>query len=167
MGDVNQDPEVVEQVVAPEQEASDAEGLVLVSEVLPDRIPILPVSPRPLFPNMMMPMAFTGRGFSEVVKHAQEQFSGILGLVLIKQLNDEDFFASELHEVGTVVRIFKVNQTDEETVQVLVRGLQRFTRVRTAHRKPLILEVALMSQVSAVPFFHMRPRATKSLSKFW
>ena len=152
----NQDPDVLGRPEAPELEATEAKGLVMVSEVLPDRIPILPVSPRPLFPNMMVPMAFPGGGFVELVKHAQEKFSGILGLVLVKQIDDEDFFASELVEVGTVVRIFRVHQTDEET-QVLVRGLRRFTRVRTAHLKPLVWEVKYDYEGSTKPSPQLKP----------
>jgi len=154
----DQDPDVIEAPVGPAQGEPGAEDLVLVSEVLPDRIPILPISPRPIFPNMMLPLTFTGRRFAAAVKFATEQYNGILGMVLVRQANDEDFFASDLHEVGTAVRIHKVNMPDEETVQVLVQGLRRFTQVRPAQQDPLLVwEVKYHYESGGEPSPELKP----------
>ena len=158
MADENQTPDVIEPPAGPEQGEPGASDLVLVSEVLPDRIPILPISPRPIFPNMVMPLMFSGRRFIEAVKFATEQYNGILGLALVRQANDESYFASDLHEVGTVVRIHRVNLADEETVQVLIQGLQRFTQVRPTQQEPLrVWEVKYHYEEGGEPSPELKP----------
>ena len=158
MADENQNPDVIEPPADPVQGETEAKNLVLVSEVLPDRIPILPIGPRPLFPNMMMPLTFSGRRFTEAVKCATEQYNGILGMALVREANEEDYFASDLHEVGTAVRIHRVNQPDEETVQVLVQGLRRFTQVRPAQQQPLLVwEVKYRYEGSEEPSPELKP----------
>ena len=137
MNDSEHDPGAPH-IISPQQ-APDTEGLILVSEVLPDRIPILPISPRPVFPNMVLPLTFSGNPFVTAVKLAMEKYDGVLGLALVRTVNEAQYFASDLHEIGTVVRIHRVNQVDEETIQVMVQALRRFTQVRALQQDPVHL----------------------------
>lgn len=105
--------------------------LVVVSEILPDKLHILPVEPRPVFPHVMLPLSFSGPKAVELIKKAWESEDRLLGAVLIKDRHSEDYFASELYEVGTVLKLYRMQQPDENVIQVLARGLQRFSRVRS------------------------------------
>ncbi|MCP4717591.1 MAG: endopeptidase La [Deltaproteobacteria bacterium] len=135
-----------------------AHDLVLVSEILPDQIPILPVAPRPVFPNMMMPLTFSGKRFIDAVAYASEKYNGILGLSLIKELNAENYMASKLYDVGTVMRIYRINQVDDDTIQVAMQGLQRFTRVRTMHEDPMIMwDVKYHTEEKPDDVQHLKP----------
>jgi ATP-dependent Lon protease len=116
-----------------------AQELVLVSEVLPERIPVMPIYPRPVFPHFMLPLTFSGEKFLGIIREAIEKHNGLLGLVLISELNEQNHLASGLHAVGTVVRIYRFSQVAEDSVQIVVQGLQRFEKVRVAVREPVQL----------------------------
>jgi ATP-dependent Lon protease len=123
-----------EEPVQPNQ-ASDSGGannLVLVSDVLPDRLTILPVRDRPIFPGLTVPILFSGKEQLEALRQASERQPVILGVVLVQELNEEDLFASELYRVGTVIKVFRVTPLGNETVQVVAQALTRFECVRKA-----------------------------------
>ena len=68
----DQNPDVMETPVGSVQAEPGAEDLVLVSEVLSDRIPVRPMAPRPLFPYLMLPLTFTGPRFAADVRSAAD-----------------------------------------------------------------------------------------------
>ncbi|RPJ04958.1 MAG: hypothetical protein EHM37_22470 [Deltaproteobacteria bacterium] len=131
----DKDPASVQTDESTGQPEKSAQELVLVSEVLPDRIPVMPVYPRPVFPHFMLPLTFSGEKFLEIIREAIEKHNGLLGLVMISELNEQNYLASGLHTVGTVARIYRCSQVSEESVQIVVQGLQRFERVRVAVRE--------------------------------
>ncbi|MGA1868678.1 MAG: endopeptidase La [bacterium] len=121
-----------------EQESTQdkSQNIVLVSEVLPDKVSILPVSPRPVFPSLVMPMSFSGERFIGTVNHAMEKENNLLGLSLIKEIDEKDYFSSKLYEVGTLVRIYRAVSIDDMTIEVLIQGLQRFRYKRSVQKEP-------------------------------
>jgi ATP-dependent Lon protease len=115
-----------------------AKDLVVVSEVLPESLNILPFEPRPIFPNVMLPFTFSGDRYLELLKDSWENGNRFFGLVLMKKENPDNYYASELYEVGTIVKIFKVNVPSDGVVQILGQGLQRFSRLSTLQTNPFL-----------------------------
>lgn len=111
-------------------EMPSAQNLVLVSEIFPDHLIILPVSNRPIFPGVIMPLVFKGEQYMESINWALEHNNGLIGASLIKTENKRDFFASELHEVGTILKIYKMHH-EGDSVQIFIQALQRFKYIRT------------------------------------
>ena len=112
--------------------------IVLVTDVLPDRLKILPIIQRPVFPGILIPLTFSGKYFAKTLKSVFEKESRLIGIVLIKERNKKDLIESYLYDVGTVVKIFKFNQIDENTTQIVVQGLQRFKKVRESWEDDII-----------------------------
>jgi ATP-dependent Lon protease len=112
--------------------------LAVVSDILPERLTILPVDSRPFFPGITVPMTFTGSSFIEAIKRIGNSSQPYVGLALVKEVNKEEYLASELYEVGTVVKIHKIVPIDENSIQILVQGLQRFEKVRHIRKEPMI-----------------------------
>jgi ATP-dependent Lon protease len=102
------------------------EGLVVAAEVLPAALPILPLRPRPAFPGILIPMAITGDLQVAAVKRAMATPSQALGLVLVRNPEEEDA-PENLHRVGVVAKILKVIHEEEESVHLLINSLERFT----------------------------------------
>lgn len=100
-------------------------GLVLVSEALPETLPLLPVRPRPLFPGFPFPAAVGGQQL-KVVKQVIESSHQALGLVLVRDLKEGDSPAN-LHRVGVAGKIVKAFQIEAESANILVHCLERFT----------------------------------------
>ena len=121
-----------------ELDTDDAPGIVVASEVLPDRLVILPLIQRPVFPGMMVPLVFSGQVLVDAVKAAYDTEHRVMGVVLAKELNDDDPFESELYNTGTVLKIHRIAQVSDDSVQVLVQGIRRFSKVRDISHKPFI-----------------------------
>jgi ATP-dependent Lon protease len=114
-------------------------NIIIVSELFPDKLTILPVQPRPVFPNIMIPLTFSGDRILQTIREVTEKQNGLLGISLIKKENAENFLNSELYDVGTIVKVLKVNPVSENTVNVLAQGLQRFKRVRVLQTDPSVV----------------------------
>jgi ATP-dependent Lon protease len=113
--------------------------VAVVSDILPDNLTVIPMETRPFFPGISVPMTFSGKPAVETIKKTAESDYPFLGFALIKELDEKNFANSNLFETGTVIKIHKVISLDENGIQVLVQGLQRFTKVRQVRSKPDIV----------------------------
>jgi ATP-dependent Lon protease len=106
-------------------ESMEPPGLGRASEVLPERIPILPIRPRPFFPGLPVPMEIQGKQVA-LVENAMQTAAETIGLVLARNPKEEDS-AANLHRVGVAAKILKAVQMDSDTVHMLVNCMERFT----------------------------------------
>ena len=127
-----------EQAYQNEQGQPVSSDIAVVSDMLPDILTVIPVDTRPFFPGITVPMTFTGPKFIEAIKNVANSNQPFLGLVLVKEPDDQDFMNSEMYEVGTVVKIHKVAPVQDDSLQVLVQGLQRFSHTKTVRRDPVL-----------------------------
>jgi ATP-dependent Lon protease len=112
--------------------------LILPSEILPDVIPIIPISHRPLFPGMMIPIVLTGERMMKVTEEIFESENKIGGVVLIKNQHDGTLVSQDLYTVGVSIKILKVAPMDDKTVQVMINALKRFTLNRVLQDEPIM-----------------------------
>ncbi len=120
------------------KESPNSSGLVIVSEILPDRLTIIPILQRPIFPGLLMPLTFSGPQYMKTLQQVYNSDKKVLGVVMVKKRNRENFWDSLLYKIGTAVKIYKFAIVDENTVQVIVQGLHRFTRTRVAWKEPIL-----------------------------
>ena len=102
------------------------DGLVLARDLLPSRLPVIPLRPRPAFPGVIIPLTVNGEARVRTIKHAMETESQAIGLVMVKEL-DEDDSTTNLQKVGVAAKILKLIHTDKESAHVLVNSLERFS----------------------------------------
>jgi len=112
--------------------------IAMVSDMLPDNLTVLPTENRPFFPGITVPMTFSGQKFLEAIKHVANSNQPFMGLALVKNMDEQDYMNSELYETGTVVKILKVVPMEDQSMQVLVQGLQRFSHIETVRTEPVI-----------------------------
>jgi ATP-dependent Lon protease len=117
--------EALDDEPAPVEEQGDVSGLVLATEALPERLPILVVHPRPFFPGIPAPIEIRGDDV-QTVKYALEKSNEALGLVLVRDPDGEGN-AANIHRVGTAAKIMRAVQTPEGSAHILVNCLKRFT----------------------------------------
>ena len=101
-------------------------GLVLATKLLPSRIPILALRPRPFFPGLPVPLEVTGEVPLAALKRAVESSDQTLGLVLLKDPEAEEK-PENLFRVGVAAKIVKAIEVEPEVTHVLVNCLERFT----------------------------------------
>lgn len=104
----------------------DNAGLVLATQVLPSRIPILALRLRPFFPGLPIPLEVTGKGPLTAINRAVKSSDQTLGLVLLKNQEAEEK-PENLFRVGVAAKIVKTVQVEPEITHVLVNCLERFT----------------------------------------
>ncbi|GFO59118.1 Lon protease [Geomonas silvestris] len=107
-------------------ESDESGGLVLASEVLPPSLPIIPIKPRPAFPNLLFPMAVSDPHQKAAVQRALDNPAHALGLVLVRDPARPDGLEN-MHRVGVVGKVVKVIHQDEENIHFLVNTLERFS----------------------------------------
>lgn len=116
----------------------ESKDIVLVSEIVPEKLNILPLLTRPIFPNVTLSLTFTGPKSIAVIKDAMENNDGYLGLVLTKNHNDDNFLDSELYDFGTMVKIFKTMELTPDSISIVIQGKHRFQFVKKLEKKPFL-----------------------------
>ncbi len=110
--------------------------LQVVDNVLPKNLTILPLGQRPIFPGLAIPLSFTGQEQIEALKKAMQDDDGYIGLAFTQEYNEDDYTESEFYDVGTVFQAMRINPLAQGAVQVLGRGVARFTKKKVVLVKP-------------------------------
>lgn len=143
-----QEETIIKETGAPESQ------LQLVENILPRHLTILPLSQRPIFPGLPLPMTFSGKERINALKKAMEDDDGYVGLVLAKDLDEEDYTNSDFYEIGTAFQILRIAPISPGVVQVMGRGINRFKKEKT-----LLIKPALRWQVKHEPEVKIKPDA--------
>ncbi len=102
------------------------DGLVLARDILPSRLPLIPLRPRPAFPGVIIPLTVNGEARVRTIKQAMETESQSIGLVMVQDLEDDDS-TTNLQKVGVAAKILKLIHTEKDSAHVLVNSLERFS----------------------------------------
>ena len=114
-------------------------------EKVPAELPILPLRNAVAFPFSVVPLAV---GTARSVKQVEEAMQGdrLIGLVLSRDPQVDEPQPSQVHEVGTMARIMRVARAPDDTLQVVVQGLQRFRVTQW-----IVAEDRMSARVEAAP----------------
>ena len=93
--------------------------------MLPRDISILPLRNTVAYPYSVLPLIVGARRSVKLIEAAAEG-DGIIGLVASKDGAIEEPNPGQTYEVGTLAKIERVVQESGDTLQVVVRGLERF-----------------------------------------
>ncbi len=130
MMDIDQQGDVVQ----PEQPGSQ---ILLPSEAYPSAIHVLPY-PRPFFPGQAIPLILDAKSWLPTLEAVQKRDHDVLGLIATRSSLDGVPRPADLYEIGTVCRIHRVHSEDDQ-LQILLEGLQRFRVRRWISEKPPLM----------------------------
>ncbi|MBN1497865.1 MAG: endopeptidase La [Spirochaetes bacterium] len=120
-------------------EQNESGQLIVAKDILPESLFVIPISHRPIFPGMMIPIVLTGDFMIDTANKILETEHKIGGVVLARELRESGAPRSEdLYEVGVTIKVLRVTPIDEKTIQMMINALGRFTRVRVLNDGPLI-----------------------------
>jgi len=121
--DTIHDPEVLDAT----SETSDSKEAQLVrsDEALPAQLTLLPLSNRPLFPGLVVPLVYEGEEMGKLVRDLAASHEQHVGLVLVRD-EDESYAPENLYEVGVVARIAKAVEIEGHGLHLVVECLRRF-----------------------------------------
>ena len=103
--------------------------IVPADQTLSNKLRIIPLSGRPIFPGIFTPLMINSAEDTKVIESAYAE-DGLIGIVMLK--NDaENPSVSDLHRVGTAARIIKKINLPDGGVNVFISTIKRF-RIRKA-----------------------------------
>ncbi len=145
---VSEGEEVISEASVSQEKTEEKEGaesskespMVPAEQALSNKLYLIPVSGRPIFPGIFTPLMITA---NEDARVAEEAYSGdgLIGIVMLK--NDGDApTAQDLHNVGTVARIIKKINLPDGGVNIFISTIKRF-RIRKvlSQREPMVAVV--------------------------
>ena len=120
--------------IEPVNEAEAGSQLVLPDQILPDVIHLVPVSSRPFFPAQIQPVVVDTKPWKSTLEALSRNGKPLLGLIYIDPAADPESIAS-YPEIGCVSRLHNA-MGDEQKIQFIAQGLQRFRIVQWLSEKP-------------------------------
>jgi ATP-dependent Lon protease len=112
--------------------------LIPVDQILPNKLSLVPLETRPIFPGIFTPLMITDQADVAVVEDALSG-SKLIGLVLVRQeatLENGLETSEVLHEVGTVAKILKKINLPDGGVNIFVTTLKRFQIKKILSQEP-------------------------------
>ncbi len=116
-------------------------------DAIPAELPILPLRNTVAFPFIIMPLSIGVPRSVQLIK-AAVQGDSLIGLVVSKEPEVDAPEPDQLHEVGVIARIHRVvkGSGDNESLQVIVQGIERFKIDSWSQREPY-----LVAKISVAP----------------
>lgn len=109
------------------------EELIAADQNLPNKLLLIPLTGRPIFPGIFTPLMITSPEDLKVIENASSH-EGVIGIVL--QKNDvEHPTANDLYPVGTAARIVKKINLPDGGLNVFISTLKRFRIRKRIHVK--------------------------------
>ena len=105
---------------------------------IPSELPILPLSDVVVFPHMIVPLVASS---AQAIRLIDDVVAGdrFIGVVLQKDLEQENPRFEHLHEYGCVARVSRMLKFPDESTRVLIQGVKRMKIVRMIGEKPYFI----------------------------
>ncbi len=123
--------------ISPDEAAEITGELVPASEASPENLVVLPLTTRPIYPSMVVPISLPLPRYVEAVKYAVEQAQGHICLLLLKG-EDPPVESPELehfYTIGVLGKVVKMGTGPDGQVQVLVSSVRRLEVLAMRHTK--------------------------------
>jgi ATP-dependent Lon protease len=105
---------------------------------MPASLPVLPLGDLVVFPHMVASLVITSASSIHLVDDVVAG-SRLLGLVLQRDPHVENPHADDLHEYGCAGRVLRMLKFPDDSVRVLVQGVQRIRVVKVEKEEPYII----------------------------
>jgi ATP-dependent Lon protease len=125
-----------EVVVGSGDELSEAESDGRALE-LPQSLPVLPIRGAVMFPGTIVPLGVT-RASSQQLLDDWLGHSKLIALFTQRDADIEQPGPDDLYGMGTACRVLKLIRQEDESVQLIVHGLQRVRWKKTVQQEPYL-----------------------------
>jgi ATP-dependent Lon protease len=105
---------------------------------IPGQLPILPLSDVVMFPHLVAPLLVTS---AQSIRLVDDVVAGdrLVGVTLQKDPDVEHPSAEHLHEYGCVARVLRMLKFPDESVRVLIQGLERMKILKIQSETPYLV----------------------------
>ncbi|MFO7652246.1 MAG: endopeptidase La [Candidatus Krumholzibacteriia bacterium] len=109
--------------------------------VLPRDLPLLPLRDVVVFPYMVTPL-LVGRSSSIAAVEAAMEREKYLCVSAQREAEVDEPSATDLHDVGTVIKVLQIIRTPDDTLKILVEGLARVRLEAVRQEEEMLAVVA-------------------------
>ena len=102
----------------------NANSILPVDQILPNKLNIIPIQGRPVFPGAFTPLMISSTEDVKAVEMAYDN-DGFIGIVMTKIDSDKPSLA-DLYSVGTVARIIKKINLPDGGINIFISTIKRF-----------------------------------------
>ncbi|MGO1431012.1 MAG: endopeptidase La [Halomonas sp.] len=110
-------------------------SLVPASDMLPERIYLLPIHNRPFFPAQVQPLVVNRERWEETMRRVNNTPHHTLGVAFVGEQGVSSLDHEGFPDIGTAVKVHKLKGEDEQ-IQFIAQGLQRFKITRWLSKEP-------------------------------
>ncbi len=110
---------------------SSENSIIPTDQILPNKLTLIPLAGRPIFPGIFTPLMITSNDDVKVVEEAYEN-EGFIGIVMLKN-DSETPSISDLHKVGTAARIIKKVNLPDGGINIFISTVKRFKIRKVLH----------------------------------
>ena len=133
------------------EQKSDENLIVSSDNFLPNKLTIIPLTSRPIFPGIFTPLMIDAPEDVKIIEESCDK-DGFIGIVLVKNQN-ENPSVSDLYKVGTAARIIKKVNLPDGGINVFISTQKRFKIRRTLHQSaPMAVAVDYLDDEEADTF---------------
>ncbi|MBQ0003517.1 MAG: endopeptidase La [Treponema sp.] len=102
----------------------DSNSILPVEHILPNKLHIISIQGRPIFPGVFTPLMISSNEDVKVVEKAFED-DGFLGICMTRTENEAQNI-SDIHEIGTAARIIKKINLPDGGINIFISTIKRF-----------------------------------------
>lgn len=130
---------------------SNENSIISADQLLPNKLTLIPLAGRPIFPGIFTPLMINSADDVKVVEEAYEK-EGFIGIVMLK--NDaETPTLTDLHQVGTAARIIKKVNLPDGGINIFISTVKRFKIRKVLHNAaPMAAAVEYLEDEEADTF---------------
>ncbi len=99
--------------------------IVPADQILPNKLHILPITGKPIFPGIFTPMMIASQEDLKIIELASAG-NNLFGLLLVKQEDNENPGPDELFSIGTAAKIVKTLNLPDGGKNIFISTLKRF-----------------------------------------
>ena len=126
-------------------------SIIPTENMLPDKLLLIPLQSRPIFPGIFTPLMINAPEDVKVVEKAYEE-GGFIGIVMLKN-DTETPTASDMYKVGTAARILKKVNLPDGGINIFVSTVKRFKIRKVLHSSaPIAVAVEYLEEEEADTF---------------
>ncbi|EMO39229.1 endopeptidase La [Leptospira noguchii serovar Autumnalis str. ZUN142] len=125
-------------------------SIIPLDSILPPELFLVPIKSRPVFPGIITPLIIPSGKFAKAVEETVKGNS-FLGLILLKDEENEKETSENIYQFGVVAKILKKVNLPDNAVNILVNTIRRFKIESFVSKDPLVARVSYPEEEPGAP----------------
>ncbi|EMO28925.1 ATP-dependent protease La (LON) domain protein [Leptospira interrogans serovar Bataviae str. HAI135] len=125
-------------------------SIIPLDSILPPELFLVPIKSRPVFPGIITPLIVPSGKFAKAVEETVKGNS-FLGLILLKDEENEKETSENIYQFGVVAKILKKVNLPDNAVNILVNTIRRFKIESFVSKDPLVARVSYPEEEPGAP----------------